>query len=214
MQTVLHMALTRHLPLAAALVLAASTVAAAQPAPAGTWIRGSTISLFAGLATASSDTGGLAGGAAGFEITPWFGVEGSAAWLDRRGGAEAFAAALTVHASLKVPRPAVPFVKGGVGLYRASFGSSADDLPDFYRRRLGPGEPAVGTSHTFRDPSFVVGGGINLFATRHIALRPEIEAMVVRRESRNHVVTAVTMHVAYHFEDHPVTPARVRARGF
>ena len=113
-----------------------------------------------------------------------------------------------MRASLKVPRPAVPFVKGGVGLYRASFDSSVADIPDFYRRRLGPGEPAVGRSHAFRDPSVVVGGGLNLFATRHIALRPEIEAMVVRRQSRSHVVTAVMMHVAYHFEDHPVTPAR------
>lgn len=56
----------------------------------------------------------------------------------------------------------------------------------------------------------IVGGGVDVFTTRHLAIRPEIDAIVVRRQSRSYVVTAVTMHVAYHFEEHPATPA---ARG-
>jgi hypothetical protein len=80
-------------------------------------------------------------------------------------------------------------------------------MPEFYRRRVGPG---FGTTHTFTDPSFVVGGGVNVFTSRHWAIRPEVEAIVVRRQSRSYVVTAVTVGVAYHFEEHPVTPPRER----
>ena len=191
-------------------VFVLSTPATAQSVPTGElWSHGTTISLLAGVASASSDTGPLAGGAAGWEITPRFGLEGSVAWLDRAGAAEAFSAAFTAHATLTAARPAVPFIRGGVGLYRASF-AAADEMPDFYRRRLLAPASAFGMPRSFTDPSFVLGGGVNVFASRHLAIRPEIEAIVVRRNSRSHIVTAVTMHVAYHFEDHPITPAPQR----
>ena len=63
----------------------------------------------------------------------------------------------------------------------------------------------------FTDPSFILGGGVNLFVTRHVALRPDVEAKLVRRNSQNYVVTAVSVHLAYHFEDHPMTPIPWRA---
>lgn len=205
------MNVARRVSSAALLVFASSIIAAAQPVPPGNpWSHGTTIDAFAGMASASSNRGPLAGGAAGWEITPWFGLDGSAAWLDRSGTAEAFTAALTARANLRGGRTAVPFIKGGIGLYRASFDSSPDVLPDFYRRRLGAGGSALATSFTFTDPSFVIGGGVDVFRTRHIALHPEIQATVVTRQSRTYVVTTVTMHVAYHFEDHPITPARER----
>jgi hypothetical protein len=163
--------------------------------------------MFAGVAAASSRAGALVGGAAGWEITPRFGLEGRMAWFDRPGRAEAFTAALTARANLMSARTAVPFVKGGVGLYRASFEAADGNMPDFYRRRLGPD---FGLSRTFTDPSFVVGGGVSVFTSRHWAVRPEIEATVVRRQSRSYVVTALTMGVAYHFEEHPITPAGER----
>jgi hypothetical protein len=88
----------------------------------------------------------------------------------------------------------------------ASFDAARDDVPDFYRRRLPP--DTFGVRHTFTDPSFIAGGGVNLFVSRHLAIRPEVQAMVVRRDSNQLVVTAATAHVVYHFEEHPVTPSR------
>jgi hypothetical protein len=198
----------KYLGLPALLVFVTSTSVVAQTTPAGNmWSHGTTVDVFAGVAAASSRGGALAGGAAGWEITPRFGLEGRMAWFDRPARAEAFAAALAARANLMSARTAVPFVKGGVGLYRASFEAADGNMPDFYRRRLGPG---FGLSRTFTDPSFVVGGGVSVFTSRHWAVRPEIEATVVRRQSRSYVVTAVTMGVAYHFEEHPVTPAGER----
>ena len=190
--------------------LSPGAAVAQQAIAADMWSRGSTVEVFGGVATADSRAGALAGGGLGWELTPRFGVDGSAAWLDRPGPRDAFAAALTAHLGVFGRRSVGPFVKGGVGLYRVSFEGPPQSLPDFYRRRLGAGESTLGSSSTFTDPTVVIGGGVNLFTTRHIALRPEIEAIVLRRDSRSHVVTAVTFRVAYHFEDHPMTPSRVR----
>ena len=52
----------------------------------------------------------------------------------------------------------------------------------------------------------VLAGGVNAFLNRHWAIRPDVQEIVVLRRSRSYVVTAVAFHVAYHFEDHPVTP--------
>lgn len=194
--------------LAGALMLVVPAAVAAQPAsPATTWTRGTTLNLFGGVASASSDAGALVGGGVGWEIAPHFGIEGTVSWLDRPGDAEAFAAGLTAHAALTGTRPVVPFLKGGIGLYRATIGPSLTDVPEFYRRRLDAGSSLAGSSRTFTDPAFLVGGGVDVFTSRHLAIRPEIEAMIVRRQSQSHVVTAVRVHLAYHVEEHPVTPA-------
>jgi hypothetical protein len=149
----------------------------------------------------------MAGGAAGWEVTPRFGVEAAASWLDRPGADEAFAAALTAHTHLRGLRAVSPFLRGGVGLYRVTFDANARDVPDFYRRRMGAAGAYVRAGRSFTDPSLIAGGGVNVFVSRHVAFRPQIEAIVVRRQSRSHVVTAVTMQVAYHFEEHIITPA-------
>jgi Outer membrane protein beta-barrel domain len=209
---------TRHLALAALLVLAASATAAAQPTqaayPPG---HGTTLNGFGGVATASSEPGALFGGAVGWEITPWFGIEGNASWLDRPAGEEGFTAAASALVNLTGRQTVVPFVKGGFGLYRASFADADHVTPEFYRQRLGEGGSSLatpqaftdpsGTRQTFTDPAFVAGGGLNLFLSRHVALRPQIEAIIVTRDSRSHVVTAFTLHLAYHFEEHPITPS-------
>jgi hypothetical protein len=197
---------------AGCLVLGIAAGAAAQPAPveSNVWSRGTTAGLFGGVASASSDSGLVLGSAAGWEVTRWVGIEGSVAWLDRRGSGEAFAATLAAHANLTSRRPIVPFVKGEIGLYRMTAGPGLEDIPEFYRRRLGPGDPSmtgVG-SQTFTDPSVVLGGGVNVFATRHLAIRPELTAAIVQRQGRSHVVTAVVMQIAYHFEEHAITPGR------
>jgi len=192
---------------AAVVVIVLSVPAAAQTAPPGNdWSHGTSLSVFGGLAGDSSEAGPLAGAAIGWEVTPAIAIEGSGHWLDRGSGADAFAAALKVQAGLMVPHRAVPFLEAGIGLYRAWFDPAADTVPDFYRHRMAATTPGPGVTSTFTDPSFLFGGGVNIFVTRHIAIRPCIESMIVRRDSQNYVVTAVAVHFAYHFESHPVAP--------
>jgi len=198
----------RRLILAGALIIANSTAAAAQTTPGNIWRHGTTANIFAGVASSASRTRSVVGGGVGWEVTPWVGLEGRFAWQDRARDEDAFAAELGAHVNLLSERPVVPFVKGGVGLYRASFGRVLDDIPEFYRRRLAPPDPALRARQTFTDPSLVVGDGVNVYVSRHVAIRPEIEAIAIRRDGRGHVVTAVTIHLAYHFEEHPITPSR------
>lgn len=171
--------------------------------------RGTTVNVFGGAASASSEIGPLGGVAFGWEVTPRLTVEGSASWLDRHRGAKAFAAELKALVNLVPGRSVVPFLQGGVGLYRATFDPSKGEPPDFYGGRV-TANPVGTTTATFTDPSFVVGGGVNMFMTRHLAIRPDIDAKIVRNHSQRYVVTAVSVHLAYHFEDHPITPSRSR----
>jgi len=197
------------LMLACLLVFGTAATAAAQPrAPAYHTNHGTTLNVFGGVATASSDTGGLFGGAAGWEITPWFGIEGDAAWLDRPDGEEGFKGALSVHANLLGRHTVVPFLKGGFGLYHAAFASAGQVTPHFYRRRLDAATTVPETNQSFTDPTFVAGGGVNVFLSSHVALRPQVEAIIAVRDSQSYVVTAFTLHLAYHFEEHPITPGR------
>jgi len=182
-------------------------LSAQTAAPVNQWSRGTTVEAMAGIGTASSDTGALVGGAIGWELTPRFGLDGSAAWVDRHGGGEAFSAAVTAHVSLAAPGKVVPFARAGLGLYRMSVdASSVDDSLEFYRRRLGPNIGRL-SRRTFTDPAFVLGGGVNVFVTRQLAFGPELGVIVVRAGGHGHVVTTVTMHLTYHIEEHPITPA-------
>ena len=192
------------------LALCSSNIASAQiAAPPNMWIHGTTVNVFAGAAVASSETGPLGGGAVGWEVTRRVALEGSGSWLNRRNGAEAFAADLKALVNVTAARPVVPFLEGGIGLYRASFDSSRGPLPGFYQGRVA-GNGSTVKRMAFTDPSFILGGGVNVFVTRHIAIRPDVEAKIVRRDRQNYAVTAVSVHIAYHFEDHPITPSRSR----
>jgi hypothetical protein len=198
----------RALTLAIALVALAPPAFAQRTAPpvsptTDDWTHGTTISLAGGVATGSSDTGALLGGAVGWELRPRLAVEAGGSWLDRAEGAEAFAAAINVRAGLA--RSGVsPFVEGGFGLFHFS-PKQAGSLPDFYRRRVAA---RGGLVKPFTDPMFHVGGGVNLFTSRRLAVQPAIEAMVVTRDGHAYTLAAVSLRVAYHFEDHPVTLAR------
>lgn len=194
---------------ASIVVLVFSVPGAAQTVPRGNeWSHGTTLNISGGVATDSAATRPFAGTSVGWEITPAIAIEGSGYWLDRSSGADGFAAALKVQTGLIVPHTAVPFLEAGVGLYRASFDPVTSLIPDFYRRRMAAIASRPGATNTFTDPSLILGGGLNIFVTRHVAIRPDIETMIVRRDSQNHVVTAVAVHMAYHFESHPVTPTR------
>jgi hypothetical protein len=198
-----------HVGWPAVVIFALAFPASAQPVARGNdWSHGTTLNVFAGTGTDASRTDPLVGTSVGWEITPVTVVEGSGSWLRRGPGAEAFAAALKVQTGLNLSRAAVPFLEAGVGLYRATFEPTAQTVPDFYRRRMPAIAASLGATATFTDPSVVLGGGVNVFVTPHIAIRPDVETMIVRADGHSHFVTAVAVHMAYHFESHPVAQAR------
>jgi hypothetical protein len=166
--------------------------------------HGTTLAAAAGVATASSDVGALGGGSIGWEFNRRLGIEGSGLWLDRGIGSGAFVASLTVQTNLTRPRTVVPFVEGGPAMYRASFDVSRSTIPAFYRDRMS--NRAMNTTVVFRDPAFVVGGGVNLFAMGHLAIRPVMDVLVAMRNSHAYKVASFTVRAVYHFHDHPVTP--------
>lgn len=170
------------------------------------WTFGTTVNVSGGAAADSEATGAFGGAALGWEVTPTLGVEGSATWFDRGAGARAFGAALKGQAGFRLTQHVAPFAEGGIGLYRASFARTSLAVPDFYKLRINTAGPLVPDEHTFTDPAFVVGGGINFFISRHLAVRPDVEATIIRHKGTSHVLTAFAVRLAYHFEDHPVTP--------
>jgi hypothetical protein len=190
-----------------ALTLLTGLSVAAQPSYSDNeWRHGTTVNVSAGAASASSEAGPLVGAAVGWEVKPWLAVEGGGSWLNRETGAEAFAAELTASIGFNHPAPATPFVEVGVGMYRTWFDLTHGSLPDFYRRRLSSSN--VVSSVSFTDPSFIVGIGLNVFFTPHLALRPDMGVRLVRGDSQTYLVSALMVHLAYHFEEHPAAEWR------
>ena len=191
------------------LLVAAATASAQTPlvAPSGnTWSHGTTLNVFGGAAATAGDRAAAAGGAFGWELTPHFALEGSGTWLDWGQGAHAFTAGITAQVAVATARPVVPFLAGGVGLYRAGFNRSDSTMPGFYRRRMMGEALQPGATISFTDPSLAGGGGVTVFLSRHWTIRPEVIATLVIRDSRSFVVTTGAVRLAYHFEDHPVNP--------
>ena len=167
------------------------------------WSHGTRLAVSAGTSSGSSDTGVAVGPAIAWEITPRLSIEGIAVWLDRKDAAMTFAAALMAEVNLGPPYKVGPFVEAGFGLYRSSFDARRETMPSFYRDRMTAGSGAV-----FTDPAVVLGGGVNLFAARHIAVRPQVDVFIVARDSQQYAVYTASVQIAYHFENHPITPQR------
>jgi len=186
--------------LASILCSAAASAQSVQP----DWSHGTTLSGFVGGSADGTQAGPAFGGAVGWEVTPRFGVDGVGTWTEFGSGADAFAGAIRLRVRLAGHRSVDPFVQGGVGMYRAMFENTDNEMPEFYRRRL---ESVPGlTAATFTDPSLVTGGGVSIFLKRWFAVRPEAEVTFVIRDGA-HVVTSLAVHAVFHFEEHPVTPA-------
>jgi hypothetical protein len=194
----------RYLCLAVGILFATAASAWAQPpAPDSNWGHGTTVNLFGGFSSGSSTTGPLAGGAFGWEITPAFAVEARGTWLDRGHNADAFTADLGVQVGLTPPQHVVPFVEAAIGFYHATFGPGAA-MPAFYRQRMAANGPVTPPQRqSFNDTSFVFGGGINFYINRQLAIRPDVNAIIVHH-GNNHVLTTFAVHFAYHFEPHPL----------
>jgi hypothetical protein len=172
--------------------------------PGNMWSHGTTLNVFSGGALGGGDRASVRGGAFGWEIRPWFALEGSATWIEWEKNANAFTPAMTAQLGLPMPGRVVPFVTGGVGLYHVSFDRMDVERPQFYRGRMTTMN-ALGSAVTFTDPSVVGGGGVNVFVTRKWTIRPEVLSMIVVRDSRSFVVTMAAVRLGYHFEGHPVT---------
>jgi hypothetical protein len=179
--------------------------ALAQTTSATDWRHGTTLAGFAGAASASSDTDAAAGLSLGWEVTPRFGVEGRGIWFRAGANQDAFAAALAARVALKPGRPVVPFASAGVGLFHAGFEANATDVPGFYASRM----TSRGIrGETFNDFALSFGGGVDLFVTRHWAVRPEVTVLLATTRTDVHATTVYGAQLAYHFEEHLITPQR------
>jgi hypothetical protein len=177
--------------------------ASAQTRPMD-WRHGTTLAGFIGTESASSDTSPAAGVGVGWEVTRRLSFEGRGTWFRVNDGPSDFAATLAAHVALLTPRPVVPFVSAGVGMYRATVNSASAVVPDFYRLRMSP--DLVGVSNqTFQDFVMTFGGGVNVFVTGHLALRPEANLMLVTTTNDARPVAMFGVQFVYHFESHTVS---------
>lgn len=202
---------TRSTCLIVMLSIFGSTAAAQQhhqAALGNSWSHGTTLGATVGVATDAEATGAMAGVLMGWEMRPTFSIEGSASWLDRGPGNDAFTASLAAKMCLGGTRPVVAFAAGGFGLYHYSTGPNSTGVPGFYADRMadtpGGGNGRVG--HSFTDPAFTLGAGLDLHLSRHIVIRPDVTGIFAFTSSAIHAVPVVGVHFVYHFEDHPVTP--------
>jgi menaquinone-dependent protoporphyrinogen oxidase len=177
-----------------------------QTIVADEWRVGTTLAGFVGASTTPGDTSATAGAALGWEIAPHFTLEGRGIWLDGGRRAEAFAALIGARVPLLPARSVVPFLSGGVGMYRATFESASDSIPRFYGRRMMV-DAGRFQGRTFDDFVVGFGGGSDIFLARHLALRPEVTILLVTTRSAAHTIPVYGVHLAYHFESHPITPA-------
>jgi hypothetical protein len=170
--------------------------------PDNPWHHGSTVDLFGGSASTSEDTRGTAGGGFGWEINHWVEVDASGTWLVARQGDSAFAANLKAVVSLTRPREVVPFLGAGVGVYHAVFDTTRGSVPAFYQSRLPAG--TLDSLATFNDPALVFDAGANIFASRHVSIRPDLGVIVVTKNSSAYTVATAVVHLIYHFENHAI----------
>src|SRR5690349_8554797 len=118
-------------------------VCVAHPAAAQTqaatdvdWQHGTTLFGFGGAQAASSRVSPAAGLGFGWEVTRRLAFEGHATWFRVNEDIPDFAATMAAHVPLIRGRSRVPFLTGGLGMYRATVDSRSSVMPDFYRNRM------------------------------------------------------------------------------
>ena len=190
-----------------AVVAIAGAAPAAWAQTGNDWQQGTTLAGFIGAASPTAGVRPSMGAALGWELTPHFTVEGRGLWLDAGPNADAFAAVVGARVPLRPARAVVPFLSAGVGVHRATFDSAPDDAPRFYQRRMRLDAPGF-EARTFDDFVVALGGGLDVFLASHLALRPEATVLLVTTRAEAHTVPVFGVHLAYHFESHPITPAR------
>ena len=187
--------------------LAVAALAKAQETAANVWSHGTTLNIFAGASSEPMKGAFTAGGAIGWQVTPTMAIEGTGGWIDSQSSSPWFIAALKAQARLAYAGGTNPYVEGGIGLCRATFDAGQANVPALYHKRMAEAPGAAMMNHTFTDPTFAFGAGLNIIVTRHVALRPAVEVTTVFRNHDTFAMTAGVVRLAYHFENHPVTPA-------
>jgi len=189
----------------------AAAPASAQALSPADWHQGSSLALFGGTAVPHDDARAAYGGSIAWEFTPRLSIDAGGQWLAAAGRDDVVFGSVGIRYAVRGSRPAMAYVSAGVGLYRASFrdASSQADAPAFYARRMAMGihGPTAGR-RTFDDFAARIGGGVEIFAGRHVSIRPTVDLIVVTAAGHRQIVPAAGVHVAYHFESHPITPDR------
>jgi hypothetical protein len=182
-----------------------STDASAQTVPANRWQHGTLLSAFLGAGPGVSDSTVASGVGMGWEVAERFAIEGRGMWFQSVDGQSAFTALLLPRVSLLPSRTVNPFVTAGVGMYRASVDAVSDTTPEFYRRRaIGGGA----RSQSFDDFLVAIGAGVEVFASAHFAVRPDVTMLLVTTRSDRRTVPVYGVHLDYHFESHDAAPSR------
>ena len=193
--------------------LAAPAAAQSVSQGASSWGRGTGLAVAPGVSHVNGDTRALIGGSALWELTAHLAVEGAGRWMDRSEWSDAYAGDLSALIGLGGTRDtAVPYLVVGAGMQRRTFdvpaGAAVDDVPAFYRRRLGTGDGRLGVRQSFTDPTLVAGAGVDIALSRTVVLRPDVRVLFVVHGGRHDTVTVATLNFGYRFEHKPVTPAR------
>jgi hypothetical protein len=183
------------------LAVAQTAAAQAQAASDMDWQHGTTLFGFAGVQSASSRVNPAAGLGLGWEVTQRFAVEGSATWFSVNDQATDFAATMAAHVPLTTRRSFLPFLTGGLGMYRATVDARSSVVPEFYRNRMTDG--FVGTQ-TFQDFLVTFGGGVDMRLTDHFFVRPEANLMLVIAQGSHRQMGVYGVQLVYHFESHPI----------
>ena len=175
----------RLVALLAGAALGLSTGASAQE-QAVSFQKGTALSIFGGGASATGGTEGALGAAIGWELTPRFTVEGSGIW---HVGTDAgvFSAVMGPRINLRPRRSLVPYMSGGIGVHRSE-------------------ERDGSFTRTVSDAAIVLGGGLDVYLRPHLALRPDVRVLLVPADGDTRTIAVYGVHLAYHFEEHRVTP--------
>lgn len=181
--------------LATIAILVFAVEAWGQASSAAQWRRGTTLAGFGGVATGSETMPAL-GTSLGWEIAPHLSVEGRGLWLPHDPGATDFFAWLGALVPIRPGGTVIPFASAGVGMYQATV-NAADGVPEFYEQRM-----AGRQRGTFEDFALAFGGGANIFVTSHIAIRPQVDLLLVTAHNDARPMAVYGVHLAYHFESH------------
>ena len=161
------------------------------------WQRGTTLGGFGGAATVSGTTPAW-GTSLGWEVKPHVTIEGRGLWLTHDPDSTDFFAWLGAVLPVRPGGTVVPFASAGVGMYQATVNAS-DGVPKFYESRMA-GRPRA----TFEDFAVAFGGGANIFVTSHLAIRPQVDLLVVTTQDNARPIGVFGVHLAYHFEAHKI----------
>lgn len=180
----------------AAALLSTSGDASAQTTRGVEWEPGTTLTGFVGASANTSGAAPAAGAAIGWEMTPHFTIEGRGTWLRHDQDLTDFSASINTLVHVLRPRAVVPFALAGFGMYGATVESGSPDIPAFYRDRL----PANTDRPVFEDLLLAFGGGVDVFVTSHLALRPEVTLYVIATRDDRLTKAVYGVHLSYHFE--------------